>query len=77
MYQGYTLWHENIDDVIKKWKFKISETWGCQIVAQMIAVIFGNNILDVLVNRLGFYSPSNLSDPPPKCPRLYLINRWP
>ena len=54
MYQGYTLWHENIDDVIKKWKFKISETWGCQIVAQMIAVIFGNNILDVLVNRLGF-----------------------
>ena len=51
----YTL-KSKIDDVIKKSKSKILTIWNCQIVAQMIAVIFSNDILDVLINRLGFTS---------------------
>ena len=72
----YTLkW--KIDDVIKKWKFKISKIWDSQILALMIVVIFCNNILDISLNRLGatgLQAEWPLQNPQ-KCPRLYLWNR--
>ena len=66
-----------IDDVIRK--MKNVKFWKYEIAKLMIAVIFGNDILDVLFNRLDAIAlqvewPLQNSQ---KCPTLYLRDRWP